>query len=254
MTEAISPQPKLERSGYLRIVQVLILIALDAAILFAAAGTLSWPAAWVYVGIRIVALAIGAFFIIRENPEIINERGRMPKNTKDFDKVFAAIYSPLALILPLVCGLDYRFAWSDMPLWLSVIGFIGYIPAAIFPYWAMLVNNYLTTTVRIQEERGHQVVTDGPYRFVRHPMYVGLIFGAISMPLLLGSWWALIPGIMMVVAAIWRTSREDQVLQEELPGYAEYAQRTRYRLLPGVWVICDHLTSSQPLPKLGKLY
>ncbi len=235
MTEAISPQPKLERSGYLRIVQVLILIALDAAILFAAAGTLSWPAAWVYVGIRIVALAIGAFFIIRENPEIINERGRMPKNTKDFDKVFAAIYSPLALILPLVCGLDYRFAWSDMPLWLSVIGFIGYIPAAIFPYWAMLVNNYLTTTVRIQEERGHQVVTDGPYRFVRHPMYVGLIFGAISMPLLLGSWWALIPGIMMVVAAIWRTSREDQVLQEELPGYAEYAQRTRYRLLPGVW-------------------
>jgi protein-S-isoprenylcysteine O-methyltransferase Ste14 len=235
MTEAISPQPKLERSGYLRLVQVLLIMAIDAAILFAAAGTLSWPAAWVYVGIRIVALIIGAVFIIRENPEIINERGRMPSNTKDFDKVFAAIYSPLALILPLVAGLDFRFSWSVMPLWLAVIGFIGYIPAAIFPYWAMLVNNYLTTTVRIQEERGHQVVTDGPYRYVRHPMYVGLIFGAISMPLLLGSWWALIPGIMMVVVAIWRTSREDQVLQAELPGYAEYAQETRYRLLPGVW-------------------
>ena len=235
MSEAIAPQPKLERSGYMRIVQVLLIVALDAAILFAAAGTLSWPAAWIYVAIRVVALAIGAVIIIRENPEIINERGRMPSNTKEFDKVFAVVYTPLVLLLPLVAGLDYRFGWSDMPLWLNVAGFIGYIPAAIFPYWAMLVNNYLTTTVRIQEERGHQVVTDGPYRYVRHPMYVGLILGAIAMPLLLGSWWALIPGILTVVAAVWRTGREDAVLQEELPGYAEYAQRTRYRLLPGVW-------------------
>ena len=235
MSEAIAPQPKLERSGYLRIVQVLLIVALDAAILFAAAGTLSWPAAWIYVAIRVVALAIGAVIIIRENPEIINERGRMPSNTKEFDKVFAVVYTPLVLLLPLVAGLDYRFGWSDMPLWLNVVGFIGYIPAMKFPYWAMLVNNYLNTTVRIQEERGHQVVTDGPYRYVRHPMYVGLILGAIAMPLLLGSWWALITGILTVVAAVWRTGREDAVLQEELPGYAEYAQRTRYRLLPGVW-------------------
>jgi protein-S-isoprenylcysteine O-methyltransferase Ste14 len=235
MSQALSQEPKLERAGYLRMVQVLFIIALDAAILFAAAGTLNWTAAWVYVGMRIVALTIGAVVIIRENPEIVNERGRVPKNTKDFDKVFAVIYSPLALILPLVAGLDFRFSWSEMPLWLNVVGVLGYIPAAILPYWAMLVNNYLTTTVRIQEERGHRVVSDGPYRYVRHPMYVGLILGAICMPLLLGSWWALIPGIMMVLAAIWRTSREDRVLQEELPGYAEYAQQTLYRLLPGVW-------------------
>ena len=235
MSEAIAPQPKLERSGYLRIVQVLLLLAIDAAILFISAGTLNWTAAWVYLGLRFIGLVIGAVFIIRENPEIINERGRMPKNTKDFDKVFAVVYSPLVLILPLVAGLDFRFNWSDMPLWLRVIGFIGYIPAAIFPYWAMLVNNYLTTTVRIQEERGHRIVTNGPYRYVRHPMYVGLIFGAISMPLLLGSWWALILGIMMVVVAVWRTSLEDRVLQDELPGYDEYAQHSRYRLLPGVW-------------------
>lgn len=235
MSQALSQEPKLERAGYLRMVQVLFIIALDAAILFAAAGTLNWTAAWVYVGMRIVALTIGAVVIIRENPEIVNERGRVPKNTKDFDKVFAVIYSPLALILPLVAGLDFRFSWSEMPLWLNVVGVLGYIPAAILPYWAMLVNNYLTTTVRIQEERGHRVVSDGPYRYVRHPMYVGLILGAICMPLLLGSWWALIPGIMMVLAAIWRTSREDRVLQKELPGYAEYAQQTRYRLLPGVW-------------------
>ncbi len=235
MSKAISRKPKLERSGYLRIVQVSLIIAVDAVILFVAAGTLDWAAAWIYAGMRVLAMSIAAIFIIRENPEIINERGRMPQNTKDFDKVFAIIYMPLVLLLPLVAGLDFRFNWSAMPLWLSAVGFVGYIPAAILPYWAMLVNNYLTTTVRIQEERGHQVVSGGPYRYVRHPMYVGLILGAICMPLLLGSWWAIIPGILVAVAAIWRTSREDAVLQEELPGYAEYAQRTRYRLLPGVW-------------------
>jgi protein-S-isoprenylcysteine O-methyltransferase Ste14 len=235
MSQAISQQPKLERSGYLRIVQVLILLAIDAAILFLAAGALSWPAAWVYVGIRVVALIIGAILIIRENPEIINERGRMPSNTKRFDKYFAIVYSPLALILPLVCGLDFRFAWSDMPFWLTVVGLFYYSLSAILPYWAMLVNNYLTTTVRIQEERGHRVVADGPYRYVRHPMYVGLILSAIALPLLLGTWWGLVPGMLMAIATVWRTSREDRVLQEELPGYAEYAQQTRYRLLPGVW-------------------
>jgi protein-S-isoprenylcysteine O-methyltransferase Ste14 len=235
MSQAVTQQPKLDRSGYFRMLQVLFTMVVDAAILFAAAGTLNWPAAWIYVGIRVLALFVGAIFIIRENPDIINERGRMPKNTKDFDKVFAVIYLPLALILPLVCGLDYRFTWSVMPVWLSVIGSIVYSLSAILPYWAMLVNNYLTTTVRIQEEHGHQVVTGGPYRFVRHPMYVGLILGAASMPLLLGSWWGLIPGLMMAVAVIWRTSREDRVLREELPGYAEYTQQIRYRLLPGIW-------------------
>jgi protein-S-isoprenylcysteine O-methyltransferase Ste14 len=235
MSQAVSPQPKLERSGYLRMAQVLFILVIDAAILFAAAGTLGWLAAWIYVSIRVAALVIGGVVIIRENPEIINERGRMPTETKHFDKLFAAIYTPLILILPLVAGLDYRFAWSTMPLWLSVIGIVLAIPAAILPYWAMLVNNYLTTTVRIQKKRGHRVITGGPYRYVRHPMYLGMFLSALSTPLLLGSWWALIPGGLMILAGIWRTSHEDQVLHEELPGYTEYAQRTRYRVLPGVW-------------------
>lgn len=235
MSQAVSSQPKLEKSGYLRLVQVLFILVIDAVILFAAAGTLNWPAAWIYLALRVCSFLIAGIVIIRKNPEIVNERGRMPSNTKEFDKIFGLVYTSLMLILPLVAGLDYRFGWSDMPVWLRVIGVIGFIPAAILPYWAMLVNNYLTTTVRIQKERGHRVVTDGPYRYVRHPMYVGLIFGAVCMPLILGSWWALIPGLMIVVAALWRTSLEDQVLQAELPGYADYAQRTRYRIVPGVW-------------------
>ncbi len=235
MSQAVASQPKLEKSGYLRLVQVLLILVIDAAILLAAAGTVSWPAAWVYLGIRVCSFLVAGVVIIRKNPEIINERGRMPSNTKGFDKIFGLIFTPLMLVLPLVAGLDYRFDWSEMPAWLSVIGIIGYIPAVILPYWAMLVNNYLTTTVRIQEERGHRVVTDGPYRYVRHPMYVGLILGAICMPLLLGSWWALIPGLSTVLVTLGRTSLEDQVLRAELPGYADYVQRTRYRIVPGIW-------------------
>ncbi|MFL7838613.1 MAG: methyltransferase family protein [Candidatus Promineifilaceae bacterium] len=235
MSEVVSQEPKLDRSGYARILQVILVIIFDAAIVFAAAGTLRWPAAWVYVAVRIVTLTIGAVFIIRDNPEIINERGRMPQDTRGFDKIFFVINLSLVLILPLVCGLDFRFAWSDMPLWLRIIGFFAYFLASTIPYWAMLVNNYLTTTVRIQEERGHHVITNGPYKYVRHPMYVGLVLGAVSMPLLLGSWWGLVPGVLMAAITIWRTDREDKVLHEELPGYAEYAQQTRYRLLPGVW-------------------
>jgi protein-S-isoprenylcysteine O-methyltransferase Ste14 len=174
-------------------------------------------------------------WIIRVNPEIINERGRKPKNTKRFDKVFAAVYTPLVLLLPLVAGFDFRWSWSDMALAWRWLGLVALLPAMILPYAAMGVNAYLTTTVRIQEERGHQVVSTGPYRYVRHPMYVGLICMGLGAPLLLGSWWAFLVGVLTTVAAVWRTSREDQTLKAELPGYAAYAQRVRFRLLPGVW-------------------
>ncbi len=99
----------------------------------------------------------------------------------------------------------------------------------------MLVNAFLVTTVRIQEERGHRVVTNGPYRFLRHPTYVGAILFTWGGPLLLGSWWALIPGTIAVIAFVVRTYLEDRTLQAELPGYQEYTQQVRYRLLPGVW-------------------
>jgi len=128
-----------------------------------------------------------------------------------------------------------RFEWSAMPLTLHVIGAVLSIPAMIMPLWALSANAYLSTMVRIQDDRGHRVVTTGPYRYVRHPMYVGTIFFGLSIPLFLGSWWTFIPCCLIVGIFIIRTALEDQTLREELPGYAEYAQRVRYRLLPGVW-------------------
>ena len=152
-----------------------------------------------------------------------------------FDKKFAKLYMPLPFLLPLVAGLDYRFGWSSMPFALQIIGFVGLFPATVLPYWAMAVNDYLTTTVRIQTDRGHQVCNKGPYRLVRHPMYVGAILSALCTPLLLGSWYALIVSLLITALFVWRTANEDKVLQKELTGYSDYAQRVRYRLLPGVW-------------------
>ncbi len=233
----ISPQqePRLDRDGKTRMIVVFLYVLVNAAVLFLAAGTIYWPAAWLYFGMGLSAYAIGGTIIIRKNPEIINERGRKSEETKPFDKVFARAYLPLLLLSLVIPGLNYRFGWSAMPDWLQIVGFLGLIPAMILPYWCMYVNDYLTITVRLQEERGHQVVSSGPYRFVRHPMYVGMILQAICMPLALGSWVALIPGALMAAGFVWRTSQEDRMLQAELAGYADYTQVVRYRLLPGAW-------------------
>lgn len=235
MTQTITQKTKLERTGKKRIVVVITYMVIVWAILFAAAGTLNYPAAWAFVTLQATVFLSVGLYVIRVNPEIINERGRKSDKTKSWDKVFAWVYAPQVFLMPLIAGLDHRYGWSNPISGWQIVGFISLIPGFCLPYWAMMVNDFLTVTVRLQEERGHRPVTHGPYRFVRHPMYVGAILGFIGTPLLLGTWWALIPGGIAVVAMIVRTALEDKTLQAELPGYADYAQHTRYRLLPGIW-------------------
>jgi protein-S-isoprenylcysteine O-methyltransferase Ste14 len=102
-------------------------------------------------------------------------------------------------------------------------------------WWVMATNTYLSEVVRIQEERGHRVIKDGPYQFIRHPMYFGVILAVLCVPLALGSWWSLIPAALIVILFIIRTALEDRTLQAELPEYKDYADVVRYRLFPGVW-------------------
>ena len=145
-----------------------------------------------------------------------------------------AIYGPLVTLV--VAGLDRRWGWRpELPLAWALIGAALLALASAFAAYAMLTNRFFSGVVRIQHERGHTVVTDGPYRWVRHPGYAGGVVGQIALPLLLGSLWALIPGVLTAGLTILRTTLEDRTLCTELPGYAEYAQRARYRLLPGVW-------------------
>lgn len=229
-------KPRLERSGINRIIQVFVTVLVMGAVLFLSAGRLDWAAAWVFLGLYVLAILTLGVWAMRKNPDVINERGRIAKNTKAWDKVLMTIYTLMLLVLLVVAGLDAgRFGWSAMLVAVQVIGFVGSGLAVALTYWAMSTNPFLSTMVRIQDDRGHRVVTSGPYRYVRHPMYAGTLVLWPCIPLALGSWWALIPGAVIAVIFVIRTALEDRTLQAELPGYAEYARHVRYRLLPGVW-------------------
>lgn len=226
---------KLDRSGVTRIITVLGTLFLYGAILFFSAGRLNWLEAWIFLGIYLAGITTNGLWSLRHNPEMLNERGRMGENIKSWDKVIGLFYMIFLLATYILAGLDTRNGWSMAPLWIKILGGIVFALSLALTFWVMRSNAYLSTFVCIQDERGHTTVSGGPYRFVRHPMYVGILFMSGGMPLLLGSWWAVIPGMLNIVLFFIRTGLEDRTLQAELPGYKEYVQQVRYRLIPGVW-------------------
>jgi protein-S-isoprenylcysteine O-methyltransferase Ste14 len=209
---------------------------LQAVILFLAAGQLSWTWAWVYLAICLVSVVINGAIVLRTNPETIAERGR-PQATQNWDKVIGGLWALLLyFVLPLIAGLDVHFDWTRelSPAW-NLAGAVVLAAGLGLAGWAMITNAYFSTAVRIQSDRGQAVCRSGPYRFVRHPGYVGFILQSLGTPLLLGSWWALLPGLIAAILMVIRTALEDRFLQAELPGYREYVGQVRYRLVPGVW-------------------
>jgi protein-S-isoprenylcysteine O-methyltransferase Ste14 len=229
-------KPRLERSGVNRLIQIFISILLMGLVMFLSAGRLDWPAAWVFLGTYVLVILTLGVWVIRKFPDVVNERGKIAHDAKSWDKVLMTIYSVMLLVVFAVAGLDAgRFGWSVMPVALQVVGFAALIFSMTVTYWAMANNPFLSTVVRIQDDRGHYVVTSGPYRCVRHPMYAAIFLMWPGVALELGSWWALIPAAIIVSVFVIRTALEDRTLQADLPGYAEYAQRVRYRLMPGVW-------------------
>jgi protein-S-isoprenylcysteine O-methyltransferase Ste14 len=208
-------------------------------ILFIAGGRLDWLWAWVYVGIVVSFTLISRIAVIRTNPDLLAERAQSldREDVRGWDRLilfFLLLVGPLAMMI--VAGLDERFEWSPQ---ISVALRLAALAIMVLGYtvgtWAMAVNRYYSAVVRIQKDRGQTVVTDGPYRFVRHPSYTTGIVSSLMIPILLGSLWVLIPTILVALGTIIRTALEDKTLLEELDGYQEYAQRVRYRLLPGVW-------------------
>jgi len=207
-------------------------------LLFAAAGTLHWTWGWVLLAVLTLFIAAHPLLLIPINPELLAERekGSLDRPVKTWDKWTTMLSGLMMAVAWVMAGLDVRFGWTGAValgwhLFGLLIALLGY---ALF-LWAMVSNAFFAEGVRIQQERGHTVATGGPYRYVRHPGYVGAILGQLAMPFLLGSLWSA-PG-SMVFAALYvvRTALEDKTLQQELPGYREYAQRTRYRLVPGLW-------------------
>jgi len=207
-------------------------------VLFIAAGRLDWVWAWVYVGVAVSFTFISRILVIRTNPDLIAERAQSlgREDVKGWDRMilFFILVGPLAMLI--VAGLDERFGWSaQIPLALQLVALAIMMLGYVVGTWAMAVNRYFSAVVRIQKDRGQTVASDGPYRFVRHPAYATGIVSCLVTPIMLGSLWALIAGGLTVILYIVRTALEDRTLHDELPGYAEYAQRVRYRLLPGIW-------------------
>jgi protein-S-isoprenylcysteine O-methyltransferase Ste14 len=216
--------------------QVLLMFSVMGLELFLGSGSLAWVWAWVFIGIGLLSVTINSVIMLRTSPDTVAERGR-PKETQTWDKWVSAVWILGQYIgLPLVAALDNRFAWtSELGITWHLIGAIAYALSLGLSSWAMISNAFFSTAVRIQVDRGQQVCRSGPYRYVRHPGYVGFFLQALCLPLLLGSLWALIFAIPAGVSMVIRTTLEDRMLQEQLPGYKEYASEVRYRLLPGVW-------------------
>jgi len=208
-----------------------------AAVVFLSAGRLDWVWGWVLMVITGSILVLTPILLIPINPESFIERakGLSAKGTKKWD-IFVTAAATLCMVAAwIVGGLDKRFGWSMYPLSIHLMGMAIMIVGTILFLWAMISNAFFTEGVRIQSERQHSVCTQGPYRFVRHPGYVGSLLSQIATPLLLGSTWSIFPTILYVVLSIVRTFLEENTLKQELPGYREYSQQVRYRLIPGIW-------------------
>ena len=208
-------------------------------LLFVCAGDIGWWQAWVYSLLFVAAGLGGRFFAERRHPGLLAERQNIDniQTVKAWDKVLAPLMA-LSLSLPLVivAGLDHRFGWSPaFPLWLILLGFFLIAFGYAFAVWAIVENRFFSSVVRIQTDRGHVVCDSGPYRIVRHPGYAGNILPLLGIVLALSSLWTLIPAAVALVIAVIRTALEDRTLQEELPGYKEYARRVRYRWFPGIY-------------------
>jgi len=216
--------------------QRLGLFLVFAGLLFVSAGTSEWRRGRAYLLAGVLLEALTLSLLAFRAPDTLNQRGAFRSGVKRFDRAFAALWLVFALVTPVVAGLDaVRFRWSALPWSFFYGGLAVLVLASLFADWAMLENRYFEQFVRIQEERGHRVVTTGPYRFVRHPGYLGALLGALVTPLMLGSVWTFIPAGLVALLFVVRTHLEDQTLRRELPGYEEYAQHTRFRLVPGVW-------------------
>lgn len=218
----------------------LILVYLSIPlVLLVCGGNFVWWQAWLYSLLIFSAGIGGRIWAEKRHPGLLADRQSIEniRNAKAWDKLLAPLMAlSIGFPMVIVAGLDHRYGWSPVfPLWLVVIGFILITLGYAFAAWALAENRFFYSVVLIQTDRGHAVCDTGPYRIVRHPGYAGNILPLLGIVLALGSVWTLIPAAVALIITVIRTALEDQTLQEELPGYREYAQRVRFRLIPGIY-------------------
>jgi protein-S-isoprenylcysteine O-methyltransferase Ste14 len=205
-------------------------------VLFWSAGRVDWWPAWAVIVVWLVWFTAMDILILRFNPDLMAERLSPPKGAKNWDRTIVSILRLMQLVRYTLAGLDQRYGWtSGFPLTAQIAAITVCVLSSGLFSWAMASNIFFSQIVRIQTNRGHAVATNGPYRYVRHPGYVGMILFEFGISALLASWWALVAGGLCATLLIIRTALEDRTLQAELTGYMDYARQVRYRLLPGIW-------------------
>jgi protein-S-isoprenylcysteine O-methyltransferase Ste14 len=204
--------------------------------LFWSAGRIDWWPAWAAIAVWLSWYAVMDILILRFTSDLMAERLSPPKGAKAWDRAIMSTVRLTQLARYILAGLDQRYGWTGhFPLAAQIAGLAMCVLSYTLFEWAMTSNAFFSQIVRIQSDRGHAVATDGPYRYVRHPGYVGLIVFELAISTLLASWWAILAGGVCAILFILRTALEDRTLQAELPGYTDYARQVRYRLLPGIW-------------------
>jgi protein-S-isoprenylcysteine O-methyltransferase Ste14 len=203
-------------------------------VMFIAAGDVKWYSGWIFAALILSGNILSLFFL---DAGLLKERARPKSDYKKWDYPLAVIVGRIGpLVMMIIAGLDHRFSWSGTyPLALTIAGFCLFIIGYVVIFWAMHENRFFSGVVRIQKERGHHTVSTGPYKLVRHPGYLGSIMYIIGTPFALASYWALIPAIITAAVTIFRAGLEDKTLKQELDGYADYTEKVRYRILPGIW-------------------
>lgn len=219
-------------------VQIVGMFVVFALALFLAAGTVTWLAGWAFLVLFFAFIIALTRWLLRHNPGLLTERmtGIGKANQKSWDKVFFALVNVCFLAWLALMPLDaVRFHWSQMPVWLQVVGAILLLCSFYLFFLTFRENAYLSPAVRIQSERGQTVISTGLYHYVRHPMYATAIIFFAGTTLLLGSWYGLFLALILVVGIALRAVQEERTLQTELPGYGEYMAQVKYRLIPYVW-------------------
>ena len=215
--------------------QILGIIGMAVA-LFWSAGRIDWWPAWAAIAVWLAWFTVMDIIILRFNPGLMTERLSPPKGAKTWDRVILSILRLMQLVRYILAGLDQRYGWTgSFPLAAQISALTVCVLSNALFFWALASNAYFSQIVRIQSDHGHVVATGGPYRYVRHPGYVGAILFELAISTLLASWWALVAGGLCAILLLLRTALEDRTLQAELTGYVEYARQVRHRLLPGIW-------------------
>lgn len=219
------------------LLQNTITIVAMGALLFASAGTLHWPSAWVFLVASALLGPLCGWWLYRIDPALLAERLRpvLQKDQPAADKLFMSVFVVAMMAWLALMGVDRRVQSSDMPVTLQAVGFALFLLSTLFTMWVFRENSFAAPVVKLQAERAQRVISTGPYAHVRHPMYSGMVLFFAGVPLLLGSWWGLVMIPVVVLLFAIRIGIEERTLRDGLPGYADYAARVRYRLVPGIW-------------------